>query len=948
MLLFSWLRYLVLTLALLAINSFFTISYAESTRYTNNGEPLWSQTLLHGQLKNGLRYVAYPSAQKSDPFNLRLIVQAGAVDEEGRSGIAHAVEHMVFRETQAHPQTVHRYLMQLGWKTGLQVNAVTGLTHTQYMIRTRPNDALNLDGAMALLSELALRANFEESSWQSEQQIILAEMHQGEGVAGRINAQKRAVTRNGSRYAQRSTIGTQRDVTAINISELRQFYERHYRPANMLLVASGHIDKQELVQAIERHFNKVDSAAPTARPYLNLPLKAQLYISKIQDPKGTSSRVTQGMRTTQASRDTLLGKKQHLENFFLRRLLRDHVRRRAAALPNAIASSSIVLDEPTPERLTLAISANTHDYDKGLQFILQEQAYLRKYGLDASLLDELKKQAHSQIDSYPKRLAARNFAQWEDKITEGLLHSGPIEESEIYQMRTREWLDALTITSLNLRLFALLDAQDRFIYYQVPGDKSFTLPDEKAITAQQLSANHNELPPLPARSAASAISTNTPKKAASPTPVLPLQKASITTHIAKPQADPQQPALRWQLSNGDEIIWLDRSTQSGKVLVRAQSQGGHDNLRYASFDSQTAVQVWQQSGFNFWSAQQNQAYFSDKNQPHWTWSLKSDHLDLAAMASPDKLEALLSQYAHFLQSGQIAEHVLSEVRPQVGSARQKEPSAQARAWQNLQMTATEGAATDNTINFVSLTNAAPLNEIARAHLFAPTRFYLLGNIEQAQLEALIKTYLAPIKRQAALTSIPAPTFSKSKQTFLNEPQLASARVRMQTRKAMQWTPEQAFILSSLNPIAQEALKEELRLNRSAVYSARFEMKLDHTNDQLISDLSFECLPERAQELQNAALNTLSGLSNRLNETRLARLKKDIAFAEQLRLQDDNTWLHRMILSHQAYGDLRYLTSMQNLTQQMKLSDLKALASTIFAAPNTITLISGPAPQTTLE
>ncbi|MGL4735140.1 MAG: insulinase family protein [Enterovibrio sp.] len=935
---FPRLRLLVISVALLGTNSFFTISYAD------DAQPLWSQDLLRGQLKNGLRYVAYPSAQKSDPFNLRLIVQAGAIDEEGHNGVAHAVEHMVFRETQAHPQTVHRYLMQLGWKTGLQVNAVTGLAHTQYMIRTRPDDALGLDGAMALLSELALRANFQESGWQSERQIILAEMRQGEGVAGRINAQRRAVTRNGSRYAQRTTIGTSSDLAAVELSELQQFYQRHYRPANMLLVVSGHVDKQELVQAIERHFNKPDSAVPTPRPYLNLPLQPQLYISKIQDPKGSSSRVTQGMRTTQASRDTLLGKQQHLENFFLRRLLRDYVRRRATALPSGIVSWSMVLDEPTPERLTLAMGANTHDYDKGLQFILQEQAYLRKHGLDATLLEELKKQAHAQIDSYPKRLAARNFAQWEDKITEGLLHSGPIEASEIYQPRTRTWLNALTISTLNQRLLALLDAQDRFIYYQVPGDKSFTLPDAQAIEAQKLLVNENDLPALPARAATAAnANANAQKEAAAPAPILPLLQTPNTAAIAEPQPDPQHSALRWQLSNGDEIVWLDRSTQSGKVLVRAQSQGGHENGRYASIDSQTAVQVWQQSGFNFWSEEQNQAYFADKNQPHWSWSLKNDHLDLAAMITTDKLEALFSEYAHSLQAGQIAEHVLTEVRPQVESARKQQPSAQTRSWQNLQ-----GIASDSKPNFVSLTSTAPLSEIARAHLFAPTRFYLVGKLEQAQLAKLIETYLAPIKRQTALTSIPAPTFSEPKQALLTDAQLNGAQVRMQTRKAMPWTPEQAFILSSLNPIAQEALKEELRLNRSAVYSTRFEMKLDHANHQLISDLSFHCAPERAEELQSAALQTLSKLGERLNETRLARLKKDIVFAEQLRLQDDKTWLHRMILSHQAYGDLRYLTTMQHLAQQMKLSDLKALASTIFAAPNAITLISRPAPQPTLE
>ena len=322
----------------------------------------WTSELIEGQLTNGLRYVVYPSKNKSDPFNLRLIVQAGAIDETGPTGVAHAIEHMVFRETGAHPQTVHRYLTQLGWKTGLQVNAVTGLAHTQYMIRTRPDDALNLDGAMALLGQLALHADFNEQSWQQERLIITEEMRQGEGVASRINTQKKAVTRHGSRYVERTTIGTATDLARISIKDLKQFYQRHYRPANMLLVVAGHIEVDQLSQTINRHFGQPDSPLATSRPYLDLPLKKQLYIGKVQDPQGTSSRAVLGMRTAQASRDTLLGKKESLENYFIRRLLRDHVRQRAQALPAGISSWSLVMDEPTPARLTLAMAANTHDY----------------------------------------------------------------------------------------------------------------------------------------------------------------------------------------------------------------------------------------------------------------------------------------------------------------------------------------------------------------------------------------------------------------------------------------------------------------------------------------------------------------------------------------------------------------------------------------------------------
>lgn len=897
----------------------------------------WTPELIEGQLTNGLRYVVYPSKNKSDPFNLRLIVQAGAIDETGPTGVAHAVEHMVFRETSAHPQTVHRYLTQLGWKTGLQVNAVTGLAHTQYMIRTRPDDALNLDGAMALLGQLALHADFNEQSWQQERLIITEEMRQGEGVASRINTQKKAVTRHGSRYVERTTIGTATDLARISIKDLKQFYQRHYRPANMLLVVAGHIEVDQLSQTINRHFGQPDSPLATSRPYLDLPLKKQLYIGKVQDPQGTSSRAVLGMRTAQASRDTLLGKKESLENYFIRRLLRDHVRQRAQALPAGISSWSLVMDEPTPARLTLAMAANTHDYHQGLIFMLQEQAYLRQHGLNKALLADLKQAAYQQIDRYPSRLAQRQFAQWEDKITEALLHSGPISPTATYQQRTRQWLDELTIEQLNRRLLALLDADDRFAYFQLPGNRTFTLPTQAQVLELQQQAKASDLPALPTSTRAKAL----PQATVTPPLSLPaLRQAAVS--ITAPVRDPKQPVLRWQLANGDEVVWLNRATSGNKVLVRAQTQGGYHNSRYTSLDSQSAVQIWQQSGFGFWSQQQNQTYLDDKQQPHWSWDLKADHLDLAASVLPQQLPALLAEYGQYLAAGRIAPYVLDDVRPQLETARQQQPSAQTRAWQQLQQAHSGEASRRQPAPLaVSLSTPDQLAAIARDHLQAPTRFYLVGQLPQAQLATLISTYLAPIARQPALPSLPQPTLIGQQQQVIADPAANGARVRMETRQAMKWTPEQAFILSSLNPIAQEALKEELRLNLSGVYSVRFEMNLDPVSHQLISELHFSCAPERAEELQQAALTTLAKLDQRLNKERLLRLRNDIEFAEQFRLQDDNTWLRRMILSHQAYGDMRYLSAMPTLAQHIELAELQALAKGLFAKPNAITLITRP-------
>lgn len=898
--------------------------------------PVWTSQLIQGRLDNGLHYVVYPSKEADEPFNLRLIVQAGAIDEAEPAGVAHAVEHMVFRETAAHPDTIHRYLARLGWKTGLQINAVTGLAQTQYMIRTRPQDALDLDGAMALLSQLAFHARFEEPSWQQERKIIIEEMRQQAGVAARINEQKRAITRHGSRYAGRTTLGDAGPLAKLAAADLHTFYRQHYRPANMILIASGHLQPVEFERALQRYFSQPDDPQPTPRPYVELPLHKQLFVGLIQDTEGTTSRVAMGMRQAQPPRFTLAGKEAALENYFLRKLLREHVRRRSQALPEGMTSWSLSLDEPTQARVTLAMGVTTADHQAGLNFLLQEQAYLQQKGLDTASLSTLKQQALRQLEAIPGQWARRNYAQWEDKITEAVLHSGPIEEPAIYQQRTRQWIAALTAERLNQRLRSLLVAEDQFAYFQVPGGKSLTLPTAEAIQARRQQLASLPLPALPPLPTA-------PKAVKQPkAPRLPEPQLAAGGRIIMKRHEGALPLIEWQLANGDRVVWLRRPTSDGKLLVRLQSDGGYLNRRYSAIDSQSAVQIWQQSGFSFWSPEKNAAYRASVKPPHWSWELQAGHLDLAARIQPTQLHPLLREYVHSLTSGRIANYVLDEVRPSLLAQAASPTSPEQVAWQRLLQPAGAESSQSTT------TDPQALARIARDHLHAPVRLYLLGEFEESELQSLILRYLAPLSRQPALSSARQPQQAGVRTRSVSVLTSQRATVRMQGATPMTWTPERAFVVSSLNPVAQAALKAELRLRLSGVYSVRFEMTLDPELDRVVSELSFSCAPERAEALQQAAEQVLARLDQAVAAYPLVRLQQDVRFAEQLRLQDDNTWLRRLMLSHDAYGDGRYLQTMTTLPERIEAAQLTQLAQQIFPQPDRVWLIQQPATHAVLE
>lgn len=895
-------------------------------------QPTWTPQIISEQLDNGFRYFVYDSDKSSEPFNLRLIVKAGAIDEENQRGIAHAVEHMVFRKTAQHPETIHRYLQQIGWKTGLQINAMASMGETQYMIRTRPHDKLDVAGAVTLLSELALHARIDQSDWQQERKIVLEEMRQKDDLAKRINDQKRAIARHGSRYADRTTIGSREDLLKSDASTLRAFYHHFYQPANMVLVASGNVDVAALRQALKRTFGAVPNREPVARPYLMLPLKPQLTIRTIQEPQGTSSQVALGLRSALPPLDTLAGKKASFENYFLRNLLKSQIKVGAEALPDGVSSINAVLDEPTEQRLTLAVSATTLDHRAGLQLILEQLERLRRNGFDQQAFNALKEQARASLARNEEQVAGRDFAKWEDKITEAVLKGSVIEAPALYEKRTTEWLNALTVADLNLRLRQLLAASDRFIYFQRPGTQHTALPDESDIEAMMDAVQTH---PLPIRHAPiSALEPLPPAKHDVAAPTLPEPQSVRQGSIVNTRRFAPLPVIHWQLSNGDRVVWFKRKTANGQLFLRAISNGGFDNDRYPAIVSQSAVQIWQQSGFAFWRKAQNDAYLASKT-PHWKWELKAHQLDLAAMAKPAQLPQLLREYVTYRQDGQIRSDVVDDVRGDIEKGLLQQPSDLTRVWNAL-------ASVKSNSQPAAMPTLRELREAARDHLAAPVTLYVVGEMNEQQLAANVTRYLASQPRQVSLSASPTPrTLAGVREMHLPYNQENVATIRVEARTPMRWTPEQAFVVSSLNPLIQSALKEELRLKRSGIYSSEFEMNLDPESNQVVSTLSFHCAPERADELHRAALEVLSRLPQSLTPEAIKHLQEDVIYAESLRQHDDNSLLHRLILSDRAYGDPRYLRHLPTLPARINQAELERTVRAIFPQPNRASLITLP-------
>ncbi|MBR9872740.1 MAG: insulinase family protein [Vibrionaceae bacterium] len=893
----------------------------------------WNPDLTHGQLDNGFNYVFYNSDNNKDPFNLRLIVNAGSVDDEQR-GMAHVVEHMVFRANRAHDVDMHRFLDQIGWKTGIQVNALTRQTETQYMVRTRPDDALDITQSVKFLSDLAFGAKMKADEWQVEREVVLEEMRRSAGVTERVNTAKKQVIRNGSRYVDRPTIGTKNAIMQMDIEHIRDFYHTYYVPGNMTLVASGHFNAEHLVDAIETHFGAEESKAVPNRDYVKLPLKEGLVVGKVQDPMGTTSAVVYGFRNQLEPSVTETGAYQRLQNYFLRKLITPYVRAAKGEYENQVSSVHIKFSEPTNERLVVAMAVKTADHPKGLEIVLNEIERLKQHGVQETDLQGLKVKTRAAVARNKILIPKRDFAKWEDKLTQAVMQESVEEDYAVKSARTLKWIDEMTVDSLNTRLRELLTAPDQFVFYQVPGGLERGLPtkqDVESLQARIQTKTFERIAPAAPMQIGSAPSGVKPEVKLPDVVTAKARVLSKHKHLG-------QNVVQWKLANGDDVVWLNQKTPDNRLYIKLLSDAGYFNKQQQPWLAQAALQVWQQSDYANISNKDLQAWQQD-NHAEWSWSQKEIELDLSSIVSKDKLEQLMQAYLIMQTDWKVEDSEFEALRH---SLNESVAVADQDEIQRAQLWGSPSGLTPLKQQLTSLSRTQFTDAITQLKE-QPVSMYIVGESDDVTIERSVLPYLNGIKRTQDMETFKQQLPDGNKTVSQPRYRENKATVLIKSESQMDWTPEQSFLVSSLNPIVQKALKNKLRHELGGIYSLRYEMTLDKDN-HVRMETEFTTAPEKVDELITAYERVLMELSVPLGEENYPRVREDIRFAEQLRLSNPNTWLRRLALSYERYQAPDYLQSMQTLDRQVNQEQLSEIVKKIIPFSKQAILIGTPKPS----
>jgi zinc protease len=210
-------------------------------------------------LENGLQ-VLLQENHSAPVVALQVWVDVGSADDpEDASGLAHILEHMVFKGTARRSEgQIAREIEGAGG----QINAWTSFDQTVFHVVL---PSRHFSRGLDILADALQNARFDAGELERELQVILEEIKQGEDSPSKVVSRELFGLAYEKHPYGRPVIGTAPSVRAVDRARVERFFKDWFNPANMTLVIVGDFHAGDALTKIRRTFPTVRSRAVPAR-----------------------------------------------------------------------------------------------------------------------------------------------------------------------------------------------------------------------------------------------------------------------------------------------------------------------------------------------------------------------------------------------------------------------------------------------------------------------------------------------------------------------------------------------------------------------------------------------------------------------------------------------------------------------------------------------------------
>ena len=773
--------------------------------------------LRKGKLANGLTYYIYNDGSATGEAQYYLYQNVGAIlENDEEMGLAHVLEHLAFNTTDHFPNGVMNFLRSNNLN---DFEAFTGVDDTRYAVHNVPtNDAKLNENMLWVLRDWCHGVKMTPKDIEKERGIILEEWRHRSGVDRRLTDAIAPVVYNHAGYATHNVIGSQKILETFQQKQVKQFYDKWYRPNMQFIAVIGDVDVDQMEKNIQTVFKTLPAKqAPAVNPQTRqIPDNTTPLYMRFIDPENKSASFGLYQRYEVKGNAP---EEDRVRQFIFTKFFNTLAPKRFVMLKNADKESYIAAE--------VSLSPLVRNYyqmawdmvpyqgneQKALQQMLAVRDNLRDQGFTAAEFNAEKEKMYNGMKDV---LEAKGLGTPDNALMlfrQNFLYDIPVQDFRGQINRNLETLVELEVEDMNAWMKSLLNDNNlAFVTYS----KS---QSEMNITENDLMAALKE------KSSFSDMARADGMKPISQLIDFPLTGGKI---VSEKQLKTLQ-AKEWTLSNGAKVLYRYVPELSGQFLFAGSAEGGKSIVPAQELANYNAMRsLLMQSGVYNYNRNQLAQWLQGKNI-NLSLSLEDYSDGIGGNAPVDKADDFFS-YLYLILSRQnfsksaFDKYIQRNLYVYENRATTGMAAVQDSIQQLLYPVSTMNPRQDEA--FFKSVQFDKLQEQFQEHLGDASRFTycLIGDIPEAKAKELILRYIGSLKGEGkpVKTAIQPMDFSSStpviKRTFETETEGGMAEIEISFANKQKLSEREQAALEVMRGLLERRYFDVLREKEHLTYT----------------------------------------------------------------------------------------------------------------------------------
>ena len=773
--------------------------------------------LKKGKLANGLTYYIYNDGSVTGEAQYYLYQNVGAIlENDEEKGLAHVLEHLAFNTTDHFPNGVMNFLRSHNLN---DFEAFTGVDDTRYAVHNVPTDDAKLNENMLwVLRDWCHGIKMTANDIEKERGIILEEWRHRSGVDRRLTDAIAPVVYNNAGYASHNVIGSQKILETFQQKQVKQFYDKWYRPNMQFIAVIGDVDVDLMEKNIQTVFKTLPAKlAPVVGPQARLiPDNPTPLYMRFIDPENKSASFGLYQRYEVKGN---VPEEDRVRQFIFTKFFNTLAPKRFVMLKNADKESYIAAE--------VSLSPLVRNYyqmawdmvpykgneQKALQQLLAVRDNLRNQGFTAAEFNAEKEKMYNGMKDV---LEAQGLGTPDNALMlfrQNFLYDIPVQDFRGQINRNLETLVELEVEDMNAWMKSLLNDNNlAFVTYS----KSQA---EMNITENDL------MEALKAKSSFSDMARADGMKPISQLIDFPLTGGKI---VSEKQLKTLQ-AKEWILSNGAKVLYRNVPELNGQFLFAGSAEGGKSIVPAQDIANYTAMRsLLMQSGVYNYNRNQLAQWLQGKNI-NLSLSLEDYSDGVGGNAPVDNADDFFSYLYLILSRQNFSKSAFDKyVQRNLYVYENRATTGMAAVQDSIQQLLYPASAMNPRQDevFFKSVQYDKLQEQFQAHLGNASRFTycLIGDIPEAKAKELILRYIGSLKGEGKpmKTAIQPMDFSSStpviKRTFETETEGGMAEIEISFANKQKLSDREQAALEVMRGILERRYFDVLREKEHLTYT----------------------------------------------------------------------------------------------------------------------------------